>query len=200
MPVFKFIIPLLAVALIGCHDRSTEDNLKLIHDDAKAAKTTDGHENLDNPHDFQALLDELGTDHEPLASSIQPIITEDGKTKIDWSHIDTKTAKVDKTAFDYPFLIDSEPVVNYANAYNISAEQAQYSMLLSMASPEALGKIVDQLGNQYIAHRFRDGSDPALIIQVTPDVVNEQHSYIISDKFAEGLELPIEIVSTQNAQ
>ena len=97
-------------------------------------------------------------------------------------------------------LIDSEPVMNYANAFNISAKQAQHSMALSMASPEVLGKIVDQLGNRYIAHQFRDGSNPALIIQVTPNIVNERHSYIISDKFAEGLELPIEIVSAQNSQ
>ncbi|AZQ92931.1 hypothetical protein EJK53_2038 [Moraxella catarrhalis] len=198
----KPFIFLTAAILIGCQDNTAEQNLQPISDHAKTntALSDDPKNARQNAHEFESLFNELDTSDTQEIQSPQLITTADGKAKLNWSYIDTKTKKANLQDFNYPFLIDSEPVMNYANAFNISAKQAQHSMALSMASPEVLGKIVDQLGNRYIAHQFRDGSNPALIIQVTPNIVNERHSYIISDKFAEGLELPIEIVSAQNSQ
>lgn len=197
-----------SLMLVACADNSeknlqqaaavsTDHTAVSTHDETQSANTEQG----SDPHDVDALLKELkaadGTTQDADTPTATPITTADGKTQIDWSYIDTKTERVDAGSFAYPFAKDSQPVMNYAKAYNLSPEQAQYAMTLSMASPEALGKILDQLTGKYIAHSFRDGDKPALIIQVTPDVVNETHEYVIADKFAEGLVLPIEIVSAK---
>ncbi len=194
-----------ALTLVACADNS-EQNLQQAAVSTETTSTTDAAQSTntaqsDNPHDVDALLNELkaadGTAQDADTPTAKPITTADGKTQIDWSYIDTKAVRVDVGSFDYPFAKDSQPVVNYAKAYNLSPEQAQHAMMLSMASPEALGKILDQLTGKYIAHSFRDGDKPALVIQVTPDVVNETHEYVIADKFGEGLVLPIEIVSAK---
>ena len=124
----------------------------------------------------------------------RPIALPDGRVQIDWSLIDTKVAPVDPKGFDYPFAADSSAVKNYAAAYDITPGQAQHAMVLSMASPEALNKLLDQLTDgRYLGHEMRDGKDMALIIYVSDDVVAEAHTYTFADKFAEGLVLPIEL-------
>lgn len=190
------ILWLVAVlAMAGCQDKSAETNFTKVEQEAQGT-IQEAPDDTADPHDFNALLKQLDDGSVPEVQTAKPIITADGKTQIDWSQIDTVSVqKADPASFDYPFAKDSKPVINYAQNFDISAEQAQLSMMLSMASPEALGKIVDQLGDQYVAHSFRDGAEPALIIQVKPDVINEKHDYVIVDKFAEGLVLPIEIIS-----
>lgn len=202
MPTHHAIaIIFIALGLSACMDNS-EKNLQtganIISTDG--TQSTDAAANNPNPHNVGALLSELKSYEDDTKDGLdapKPIITADGKTQIDWSYIDTKTKRVDAGNFIYPFAKDSQPVVNYAQAYNLTPEQAQHAMLLSMASPEALGKILDQLTDKYIAHSFRDGDKPTLIIQVSSDVVNERHDYVIADKFGEGLVLPIEIISTK---
>lgn len=179
-------------ALLGCND--TEKNLakgsgRTIENSEQSAP------NADNPHDLAALAQELGSDDTPNA---QPIITADGLLQIDWSLIDTKAKPVNPTDFNYPFAADSVPVQNYAKAFDLSASQAQHSMMLSMASGEALSKILDQLGGEYREHEFRDGADPALIIRVSDKVISETHDYVLADKFAEGLVLPVHLVHQKN--
>ncbi|MFC0821017.1 hypothetical protein [Moraxella marmotae] len=203
------MIVLLSVAMAGCQDKSAEQNLKLISDEAQAtqaaqSETVSDDDNTQNtqtdaanPHDFDALLQQLGDTQTPETTA-KPIITDDGKTQVDWSQIDTKTAQADADNFDYPFAIDSQPVINYAKTFGVNAKQAQHAMMLSMASPEALGKVVDQLGGKYLSHHFRDGKNPALIIQTTPDVVSQTHDYVIADKFGEGLVLPVEIIPSDD--
>lgn len=204
MSVSHHVIAIICgtLMLTACAD-SSEQNLQQAAVSTETTNTADAAqstntEQSNNPHDVDTLLNELkADDNSPEMPAAKPITTADGKTQIDWSHIDTKTQRVDAGSFNYPFAKDSQPVANYAKAYNLSPEQAQHAMTLSMASPEALGKILDQLTGKYIAHSFRDGDKPALVIQVTPDVVNETHEYVIADKFAEGLVLPIEIVSAK---
>lgn len=177
-------LALLAVITTGCQNETDKQTPK--------AQETPVEQPAD-PHDLKALAQALGSDNVEPSPAVKPITTPDGKIRLDWSQIDTKTKAVAASDYAYPFAKDSQPVQNYAKAYNITAEQAQYSMLLSMASPEALGKILDQLTDQYLGHEFRDGSEPALIIHTTADVVGEKHDYILADKFGEGLTLPIEI-------
>lgn len=153
-----------------------------------------------NPHDLDALIEQLKIEStiEENIEKIQPIITPDGKIQVDWSIIDTKVKPVDPKSFDYPFLIDSQPVENYAKAYNISHQQAQHAMMLSMASPEVLGKLLDQLSDYYLGHEIVDGDKVKLVVYTTDQVIAEQHHYVFADKFAEGLVLPIEIKSKTN--
>ena len=62
-----------------------------------------------------------------------------------------------------------------------------------MASNEALSKALDQLSDTYVSHEIIDGDDMRLIIHTTPDVAASSYDYVLSDEFAKGLVLPIEI-------
>ena len=191
-----------SLGIAGCADNSAKENFAKIEREAQGktaeqdpAAQAASTEQAD-PHQFDELLKQIDTDDYPEIETAKPIITADGKTQIDWSQIDVKSVKkIDPAAFAYPFAKDSVPVSNYAKSFGISPEQAQLSMTLSMASPEVLGKLLDQLGGKYIAHSFRDGANPALVVQVAPGVITETHDYVIADKFGEGLVLPVELVS-----
>lgn len=193
----------LTLVVAGCQDDATQKNPSYSNNTAQqdAVISNVGATEPNDSHNFDALLQQLddrvaNTDTQPA----QMIATSDGKLQIDWSVIDTASKQADMANFDYPFAAEGEPVQKYAQAFGVTANQAQHAMMISMASPEALGKIVDQLGSKYIAHSFRDGKRPALVIQTTKDVKSEQHSYVIADKFGEGLVLPIEIISGDKTQ
>ena len=62
-----------------------------------------------------------------------------------------------------------------------------------MASNEALSKALDQLSESYVSHELTDGNDMKLIIHTTPDIAASRYDYVLSDDFAKGLVLPIEI-------
>ncbi len=119
---------------------------------------------------------------------------------IDWSQLDTKVSPVNADEFDYVFGVDSQPVLNYAKAYNITAKQAQHAMTLSMASPEALNKVLDQLQGQYLGHSLTDGADMSLVIYTTDDVQASHYEYVFADNFAKGLVLPIQILPASQAK
>ncbi|OOR92371.1 hypothetical protein B0181_01755 [Moraxella caviae] len=145
--------------------------------------------------DLDALLTTLDDGTHP-ADEIQakPIITSDGKAQIDWQYIDTSEPRADTANYDYPIALDSEAVANYAKAYNISPKAAQHSIVVGMAAPEALGKILDQLADgKYIGHTLTDGEKMSLVITTTADVVGETHEYVFADNFGKGLVLPIVI-------
>lgn len=186
-------IGLMIASLIfaGCQDAQTAKNLAIIDTSEQSKQTADN-----NSHNADDLLNKTKQSSSESDDTTNKLITtDDGKLRLNWAVIDSKTARVDADNFQYPFGVDSQPVLNYANNFNITAKQAQYAMMLSMASPEALGKIIDQLGSNYLGHTFQDGANPALIIQTTPAIVAEKHDYVIADSFAQGLVLPIEIVN-----
>lgn len=146
-----------------------------------------------DPHDLKALADELGAGS-PDEPSASPIKLPDGKLKIDEKYLKTDVAPADLTNYTYPLALDTTAVKNYAKAYNITDKEAQHSMVLSMASPEPLNKLLDQLKDgKYLSHHLTDGANMSLVIVTTPDMVADKFEYVIEGEFGRGLVLPIEI-------
>lgn len=112
---------------------------------------------------------------------------------IDLSQLQTGTPKADLTDYPYPFDEQSDAVQKYAAAYQITAKQAQHAMTLSMASPEALNKILDQINQEYRGHQLQDGAHMTLIIHTSTHVTPIKFEYIIADTFGKGLVLPVQI-------
>lgn len=96
-----------------------------------------------------------------------------------------------------PFAIDSQPVQKYAQAYNISAKQAQHALVLAMGSNEALSAVLDQLGTHYKSHHLQDGADFRLVIYTDDKFLPQSFEYILKD-FGAGLALPVDIAPMQN--
>lgn len=136
---------------------------------------------------------ELVTSSSDDIPEAKPVITTDSKIQIDWSFIDTKATQATLADYQYPIAIDSTAVKNYASTYGISPAKAQHSIVVSMAAPEALGKLLDQLEDTYISHELTDGANIKLIVHTKANVIADQREYVFADKFGEGLVLPIEI-------
>ncbi len=119
---------------------------------------------------------------------------------IDWTQVDSKVVPINPDDYAYPFAVDSMPVKNYATAYNITPKQAQHSMMLAMASPEALNKVLDQIQGHYLGHSLTDGADMSLVIYTSDAVVPSRFDYVFADKFGEGLVLPIVITPKSQAK
>lgn len=134
-------------------------------------------------------------DNKALAEDINA----DGKIHLDLSKLDTGVARADLTNYVYPFEIDGSPVQNYAKAYGISAKDAQLAMTLSMASPEALNKVLDMMVGEYLGHSLTDGKAMSLVIYTTDKVVPVSFEYVIADKFGEGLVLPVTVMPASRA-
>lgn len=116
-----------------------------------------------------------------------------GKLQIDWSMIDSGVKAADKNNFEYPFALDSQPVVAYRDFFDVDAKTAQYNLTVGMASNEALSRVLDQFSNYYVSHELTDGENIQLVIHTTEDVAASQYDYILADPFAKGLTLPIVI-------
>ncbi|MGM8897194.1 MULTISPECIES: hypothetical protein [unclassified Psychrobacter] len=112
---------------------------------------------------------------------------------IDWSLIDSGEKPADRANYKYPFAIDSQNVLDYADYFKVDAATAQHNLTVSMASNEALSKVLDQVSDSYTSHELTDGKDMKLIIHTTPDVAASSYDYVLSDDFAKGLVLPIVI-------
>ena len=110
---------------------------------------------------------------------------------IDWSLVDSGAKPADPTNYKYPFAIDSQNVRDYADYFKVDAATAQHNLTLSMASNEALSKVLDQIGEHYTSHELNDGEDMTLIIHTTPDIEASRYDYVFGDDFAKGLVLPI---------
>lgn len=119
---------------------------------------------------------------------------------IDWTQVDSKITPINPDEYAYPFAIDSVPVKNYATAFDITPKQAQHSMMLAMASPEALNKVLDQIEGHYLGHSLTDGADMTLVIYTSDAVVPSRFKYVFADKFGEGLVLPIVITPKSQAK
>lgn len=112
---------------------------------------------------------------------------------IDWSLVASGETPANLANYQYPFALDSQNVLDYANYFDVDAATAQHNLTISMASNEALSKVLDQLSEQYVSHELTDDDEMKLIIHTTPDVAASRYDYVLSDDFAKGLVLPIEI-------
>ena len=112
---------------------------------------------------------------------------------IDWSLVASGEKAVDPANYEYPFALDSQNVRDYAEYFGVDNATAQHNLTVSMASNEALSKVLDQLSETYTSHELTDDNDMKLIIHTTPDVAASRYDYVLSDDFAKGLVLPIVI-------
>ena len=112
---------------------------------------------------------------------------------IDWSLIASGEKAVDPANYEYPFALDSQNVRDYAEYFGVDNATAQHNLTISMASNEALSKLLDQLSDSYTSHEIIDSKDMKLVIHTTPDVAASSYDYVLSDDFAKGLVLPIVI-------
>ena len=112
---------------------------------------------------------------------------------IDWSLVASGEKAVDPANYKYPFALDSQNVRDYAEYFKLDNATAQHNLTISMASNEALSKLLDQLSDSYTSHEIIDSKDMKLVIHTTPDVAASSYDYVLSDDFAKGLVLPIVI-------
>ena len=112
---------------------------------------------------------------------------------IDWSLVASGEKAVDPANYKYPFALDSQNVRDYAEYFDVDNATAQHNLTISMASNEALSKLLDQLSDSYTSHEIIDSKNMKLVIHTTPDVAASSYDYVLSDDFAKGLVLPIEI-------
>lgn len=166
-----------ATALVGCGSNEIDNQ-----------NGDSDRNNTQNSNDAVSI-DASQTSPEPSTSSA----TTQTARAIDWSKIKTDQPAIDPAAYDYPFAIDSQNVKNYADYHNIDNNAAQHSMTVSMASNEALSKVLDELGNSYVSHELIDGGNIKLIVHTTDDIKAASFDYVLADDFAQGLVLPIEI-------
>ncbi|WP_288726405.1 hypothetical protein [uncultured Psychrobacter sp.] len=112
---------------------------------------------------------------------------------IDWSLVASGEKVVDPANYEYPFALDSQNVRDYAEYFGVDNATAQHNLTVSMASNEALSKVLDQLSETYTSHELTDDKEMKLIIHTTSDVAASSYDYVLSDDFAKGLVLPIVI-------
>ena len=112
---------------------------------------------------------------------------------IDWSLVASGEKAVDPANYKYPFALDSQNVRDYAEYFDVDNATAQHNLTISMASNEALSKLLDQLSDSYTSHEIIDSKEMKLVIHTTPDVAASRYDYVLSDDFAKGLVLPIVI-------
>ena len=113
---------------------------------------------------------------------------------IDWSLVASGEKAVDPANYEYTFALDSQNVRDYAEYFGVDNATAQHNLTVSMASNEALSKVLDQLSETYTSHELTDDKEMKLIIHTTSDVAASRYDYVLSDDFAKGLVLPIVIV------
>ena len=126
------------------------------------------------------------------SSTTQTAVAADVHT-IDWSLVASGEKAVDPANYEYPFALDSQNVRDYAEYFDVDNATAQHNLTVSMASNEALSKVLDQLSETYTSHELTDDKEMELIIHTTPDVAASRYDYVLSDNFAKGLVLPIVI-------
>lgn len=140
----------------------------------------------------------VSTDTENVDTG-EMVSTRDQPLSIDWSRIDSGQKPIATEEFNYPFELDGESVKSQAKFSDITPEQAQHTLTVGMASNEPLEKLLDQLGDSYLSHKFSE-SEAKLIVYTTPNVKPSQHDYVIAHEFARGLTLPIEIIPQSKAE
>ena len=135
---------------------------------------------------------------ETAAQASEPAVaTADSSTTatktIDWAVMASGEKPADPANYQYPFALDSQNVLDYAEYFKVDNATAQHNLTISMASNEALSKALDQLSESYVSHELTDGNEMKLVIHTTPDIAASSYDYVLSDDFAKGLVLPIVI-------
>ena len=130
---------------------------------------------------------------EPAVTTAKPSTQTPTPNTIDWSLVASGETPADLANYQYPFALDSQNVKHYAAYFDVDNATAQHNLTVSTASNEALSKALDQLSETYVSHEITDGNDMKLVIHTTPDVAASSYDYVLSDDFAKGLVLPIEI-------
>ena len=105
---------------------------------------------------------------------------------IDWSLVASGEKAVDPANYEYPFALDSQNVRDYAEYFGVDNATAQHNLTVSMASNEALSKVLDQLSETYTSHELTDDKEMKLIIHTTPDVAASSFDYVLSDELLKG--------------
>lgn len=129
-----------------------------------------------------------------VSEPVPTVQSVDNPRKLDLSQLATGTPKADPKTYVYPFEASSEAVKNYAKAYGLSPRQAAHAMTILMASPEALNKILDQIGSEYRTHTLIDGKEAALVIYTSEYIAPTSFEYVIADNFGKGLVLPVQVL------
>ena len=150
-----------------------------------------GCNNADNANST-AQPDSAQAKTQPVANSTDSAAV-NAPTVIDWTRIDSGEKVANRDNYQYPFALDSQNVRDYADYFKVDNATAQHNLTVSMASNEALSKVLDQLGTSYVSHELTDNKDMTLIIHTTPDIAASRHDYVLADDFAKGLVLPIVI-------
>ena len=119
--------------------------------------------------------------------------SKESTTTIDWTKVATNEKAANRADYQYPFALDSQNVRDYADYFKVDNATAQHNLTLSMASNEALSKVLDQLGTSYTSHELTDDDNMTLIIHTLPDIAASRYDYVFAEDFAKGLVLPIVI-------
>lgn len=150
----------------------------------------------DNPTETANQTSETASQAaEPTVTTAEPAIqtSTPASNTIDWSLVASGETPADRASYQYPFALDSQNVRDYAEYFDVDNATAQHNLTVSTASNEALSKALDQLSETYLSHELTDDDNMKLIIHTTPDVAASSYDYVLSDDFAKGLVLPIEI-------
>ncbi len=124
----------------------------------------------------------------PTRQPSQTLIT------INWKKIDSGIKPANTKTYVYPFALDSHAVKTYADFHKVDNKTAQHNITIGMAVNELLSKILDQIDTAYVSHELTSGKQSKLIIHTTKNVTASEYDYVISDEFAKGLILPVQIV------
>lgn len=130
---------------------------------------------------------------EPAVTTAKPSVQTPTPNTVDWSLVASGETPANLANYQYPFALDSQNVKDYAAYFDVDNATAQHNLTVSTASNEALSKALDQLSETYVSHEITDGDNMKLVIHTTPDVAASRYDYVLSDDFAKGLVLPIEI-------
>lgn len=185
-----FTLPMAIASLIlltGCNEQADSNT----HAQSEVVETSEQSTVSD-------VETSVSTDTEKVDTG-EMVSTRDQPLSIDWSRIDSGQKPIAPEEFKYPFELDGESVKSQAKFSDITPEQAQHTLTVGMASNEPLEKLLDQLGDSYLSHKFSE-SEAKLIVYTTPNVKPSQHDYVIAHEFARGLTLPIEIIPQPKAE
>lgn len=127
--------------------------------------------------------------------SAQDNTQDSAPTQINWALVDSGVKAVDKSSFNYPFALNSEPVKAYAEMYHVDNQTSRYNLTVGMAVNEVLSKVLDQIGTAYVSHELTAGKDSAFIIHTTKQIAPSEHTYVFAEPFAKGLTIPVKIIN-----
>ena len=140
-----------------------------------------------------AAASQVPTASTSMTATIKP--TPQNPKAIDWTAIDSGIPAVDPAQFSYPFALNSQPVLAYADMYKVDKITARYNLTIGMAVNEVLDKVLDQIGTAYVSHELTAGKNSEFIIHTTKAINPSSHRYIFAEPFAKGLSINVRILN-----